>query len=314
MARKFVALMECFSLDEAVQFDDANGVIKGASMLTGMKESGNKTFYTEKALAEAQTRYEGAKMFIDHPAPDKRNQNRSVMDFGGVFKNVRLDGAKVRGDLHLVESKRSSLMAISKMKPDGIGFSIKDRGYGTEKNGVLFVEGFDPRATFSVDMVCDPSTNKDLFEAIEKTEEEEIMDFKSLTVETLSKECPALVESIQNAGKAAILKELEEAKTNEQKSGSVAAKLLALIEADFSKEISEAVKKMVMPDGVTIDMAKAIITGQKELVEAMGKKVATTTGKPVVKGLGQHKEEDLEEGKKGDLPTDDDILSAFGRR
>lgn len=313
-------LQESTTLEEAMggaSIDDANGVIKGVAMLTGLKESGNKTFYTQKALNEAVTRYEGAKMFIDHQAPDKRNVNRSVRDFGGVYKNIRLDGAKVRGDLHLAESNRKDVMAIAKMNPTGIGFSLRDRGTGQSDKGVFLVESFDDKFTgFSVDFVVDPSTNKDLFESAQQAAIEneggEEMDFKSLTADTLTKERPDLVESIQNAGKAAILKELEESKTNGSKSDAVAAKLSALLDADFSKEVCESVKKMIMPDVITIEAAKEMISGQKLLIESLTKN--NTTGKPVVKGVGQHAAEELEEGKKQDVATDDVFASAFGRR
>ncbi len=313
-------LQESTTLEEAMSgasIDDANGVIKGVAMLTGLKESGNKTYYTEKALAEAVTRYDGAKMFIDHQAPDKRNVNRSVRDFGGVYKNVRIDGSKVRGDLHLSESNRKDVMAIAKMNPSGIGFSLRDRGMGETDKGVFLVESFDPKFTgYSVDFVVDPSTNKDLFESAqhEATENEggEEMDFKTLTAETLTKERPDLVESVQNAGKAAILKELEEAKTNGSKSDAVAAKLSALLEADFSKDVCESVKGMIMPDAISLETAKTIIKNQKTLIESIIKNKAT--GKPVVTGVGQHAAEELEEGKKKEVASDDQIASAFARR
>src|SRR6266850_3924510 len=43
------------------------GVIEGVLLLTGGKISKNKTLYTPKVLQEAVARYEGAKMYLDHP-------------------------------------------------------------------------------------------------------------------------------------------------------------------------------------------------------------------------------------------------------
>ena len=144
------------------------------------------------------------------------------------------------------------------------------------------------------------------------------MDFKVLTEETLSKERPDLIESIQNAGKAAILKELEESKGEGERFKVAGAKLLALVEADFSKDVREAVKKMVMVDSVTLDDAKAIIKGQKELIEAISKQKPGAgkngSGEPVVKGMGQAKEGEVIEAAGDELPSDDKILGAFGRR
>lgn len=306
-------ISDCVLLEEAfngIQTDDANGVLRGVVLLTGNRTSANKTHYTNTALAEAKDRYEGARMFIDHPK--EKNSNRSVQDFGGIYKDVRLDGDKVRADLHLLESKRSMVMSIAKMRPAGIGLSIKDRGHGIEKDGVFFVEGFAPKTPFSIDLVTEPSVNKNLFESTTSPEEEDEMDFKLLTVESLTKERPDLVESVQNAGKAAILKELEEAKANGKKSDAMAAKLQALIEAELPKDISESVKKMILSDDISIDTAKAIITGQKQLIESLMKKTTKTGGKPVVTGMGQPASGTVEEATKVDI-SDDEFAAAFQR-
>lgn len=313
MKKEFKTLAESFTLEEAIgdgMVDDANGVLKGVVLLTANKVSANKTHYTNKSLAEAKDRYEGAKMYIDHKFDAKGN--RSILDFGGVYKDVRLDGDKLRADLHLLESKRSMVVSIAKMRPAGIGLSIKDRGHGVEKDGVFFVEGFAPKTTFSIDLVAEPSVNKDLFES-NQTEEENEMDFKTLTVDVLSKERPDLIESVQNAGKAAILKELEESKVSGKKSETVAAKLSALIEAEFPKDVCESVKKMIMADDISLETAKGIITGQKEVMESF-KKTTTTTGKPVVTGLGMPKEKEVVEGAAGELPSDADFSNAFSKR
>ncbi len=314
---KYVSVSQDFDISEAfagATMDDANGVLNNVVLLTGNKESLNKTFYTPKALAEAVTRYEGAKMYINHTV-DQRG-NRSLHDFGGIYKNVRLDGNKLRADLTLMESKRSMVMAIAKLKPEGIGLSIKDKGYGVEKDGVLFVEGFAPKASFSIDLVADPSVNKNLWESAENNEGGDDMDIKTLTVDTLTKERPDLIESVQNAGKAAILKELEESQANGKKSDMVAAKLQALIEAEFPKQLMESVKKMIMPDDISLDTAKAIITGQKELVESLNKANKGKAGKPHVEGMGHHKEKEVTEGADNadEIVSDEDIAGAFRRR
>ena len=148
--------------------DAAVGIIRGVTKLTGDKISLNKTYYTKPALEQARARYEGAKMFLDHP--DKGEANRSIKDFGGVYKDLVVEGNRLKGDLHLVESKKQMVVGIAQMRPAGIGLSIKDRGYGIEKDGVFYVEGFTEGATFSVDFVSEASVNKDLFESHEKKE------------------------------------------------------------------------------------------------------------------------------------------------
>lgn len=298
------------SVGSTAHIDDANGVINGVTILTGEKTSLNKTFYTRDALEQAKTRYEGAKMFLDH-AP-KGESNRSIHDFGGVYKNLRIDGNRLKGDLHLVESKRQMVVGIAKMRPAGVGLSIKDRGYGVEKDGVFFVDGFTEGATFSVDFVSEASVNKDLFESRESKTQEDTMDWKAVTAEELRKERPDLVESITTEATSGLVKELNEAKANGKESAAVlekAFKMLALAEAAFDKDVTEAVRKMIEPESVNLETAKAIIAGQKNLLEALAKK--SGNGTPAIKGVGQKKtDEEIEEGKT-DGATEDAIADAF---
>lgn len=291
--------------------DDANGVIQGVTLLTGDKTSLNKTYYTKDAIEQARGRYEGAKMFLDHPA--KGESNRSIHDFGGVYKNLRVEGSRLKGDLHLVESKRQMVLGIAKMRPSGVGLSIKDRGYGVEKDGVFYVEGFTEGATYSVDFVSEASVNKDLFESRSETQQEEQMDWKAITPEVLRKERPDLVEAITNEATSGLVKELNEAKAGSKEAAVVlekANKTLALAEAGFDKDVQEAVRKMIEPESVSLDTAKAIITGQKNLLEALAKK--SGNGTPAVKGMGARKpsEKEIEEGK-ANLATEDEIADAF---
>lgn len=300
---------EAWSLEEAIgssEIDDANGVIKNVVLLTGLKATANRTFYTDTALEEASKRYEGAKMFIDHPTV--KDAPRSINDFGGIYRNVRRDGAQIRGDLHLVENKRAMVVNIAKMRPSGVGLSIKDKGRGYEKDGTFFVEGFSPKTSYSVDFVSEASANKDLFEGVlphgstKSNEGGEKMDYKEITLDVLKKERPDLIESIQTDSKTPVLKELDEAKGKGADSEALAGKYAALLEADFTKDVRESVRKMIEPKAITIEAAKAVIAGQKELIESLTK----GKGEPEVKGAG-HRQED----KSGDLPKEAEIIEAF---
>lgn len=287
-------LLEAFGTN--TDQDAANGVIKGVTILTGEKVSLNKTLYTRAALEEGKTRYEGAKMFIDHP--EKGSPNRSVNDFGGVYKDLRIEGNRLKGDLHLVESKRQMVLGIAKMRPAGVGLSIRDRGYGVEKDGVFHVEGFTKGASYAVELVSEASVNKDLFESRENQNKEEPMDLKTVTVEMLRKERPELVESITSEATAGLVKELNEAKASNKDAAPIlvkAEKLLALADSELKKEVRESVRKMIEPESVSLEHAKVIISQQKLLLEAFVKTAAN--GTPVVKGVGSKKNDDkLEEG------------------
>ncbi len=287
------------------------GVIEGVLLLTGDKISKNKTLYPRKVLQEAVSRYEGAKMYLDHPAPGVKV--RSVRDFGGSYKNVRIEeGNKLRADLHLVpnDSIRSTVIPIAEAMPAGVGLSIRDHGHGREDNGVFLVEGFAGKGPFSIDLVMEASVNETLFESNQGGNED--MDLSKLTLAELKDANPALVESIANEAKTAALKEVEEGIKTGKDAGTILAKgkkLIALAESGLPKEVIEKVRPVVEQDATTLEGAEMLIKAQKEIVESL--KPATTTvgkGSPKVKGAGGSTEAALEEAE---LPKDEELAQAL---
>lgn len=299
------------NLSEAMamtKIDREKGVIEGVLILTGDKVSRNKTFYTKKALQEAVTRYEGAKMYLDHPKAGETV--RSVRDYGGTYKNVRLEeGNRLKADLHLIQSEqvRSTVIPIAESKPAGAGLSIRDRGHGREEKGVFLVEGFAGNAPFSIDLVMEASVNETLFESTQGGDD---MDLKTLTLEQLTEGNLALVESIRSTERTTILKELEEkikAGEDAPKLQARARKMIALAESGLPTDVMAKIKPVVEADTTSPEAAEAMVKAQKEILEAM--KPAPKTGKePKVTGHGASKETQLSEEE---LPSEDELARAI---
>lgn len=305
-------------LEEAMSSTRINrekGILEGVLILTGEKVSRNKTLYTKKALQEAVSRYEGAKMYLDHP---RNGENvRSVRDFGGTYKNVRLEeGNRLRADLHLIpnEEVRNTVIPIAESKPAGAGLSIRDRGHGREENGVFLVEGFAGKTSYSIDLVMEASVNETLYESTQGGDED--MDLSKLTVDQLSKDCPALVESIRSTERVAVMKELEEKIKAGDEAGKLAElstkiiakgkKMLALAESGLPTDVIAKIRPIVESDAMSAEAAEVVIKAQKDILEAM--KPATKKGEPVVKGHGASKETDVTEGE---LPTEEELTVAL---
>lgn len=308
--KKNQAIDTLLDLSEAMgstKINKEQGVIEGVLLLTGDKVSKNKTLYGKKVLAEAVSRYEGAKMFLDHPKEGEKV--RSVRDFGGTYRNVRLEeGRFLRADLHLVQNTevRSTVLPIAESKPAGVGLSIRDRGHGREENGVFLVEGFAGKGPFSIDLVMEASVNETLFESNQGGDD---MDFKSLTLEQLVEGAPALVESIRSTERAAVVKELEEkikAGEDAPKLLARSKKVLALIESGLPKEVTEKMRAIIESDSTSLEVAEAMIKAQKEILEAM--KPLKKAGTPAVTGHGASNETPLGEGE---LPSEDDFARAL---
>lgn len=303
-----------FDLEEAFanspRIDKEKGVIENVVILTGNKITRNKTFYTDKALTEAASRYNGAKMFMDHPRSGEAN--RSIRDYGGIYKNVRREGDKILGDLHVHEGVRNLIIPVAEQRPKGVGLSIRDKGRGREENGVFLVEGFKDGATHSIDFVTEVSSNMDLFESLD-TEGGNDMDYSKITKEDLEKNRQDLVEALRSEGKQALAKDLEEANkltaTAEEKL-LMGEKLIALSEAGFAKEVADKVRKMIEPKAISLEEAKGIITAQKELIEAI-RKSAPSNADPKVTGRGAPRKDVGEGADDLKAPSKEDLAEAF---
>jgi hypothetical protein len=250
-------------------------------------------------------------MFLDHPKPSE-GEVRSVRDFGGIYKRVRLEESKLRADLHLVPNTeiRNIVIPIAEAKPAGVGLSIRDRGHGREEDGVFLVEGFSKGNSYSIDLVTEASVNETLYESNQggqDMDEKEII--AGLTLEKLQEHNPSLVETVKTTERQATLKELEEKiKAGEEapKVLAQAKKMVALAESGLPKDVAEKIKPIVEKAETTLELAESLIKTQKEVLESMIKKPAG--GDPAVTGHGKENGDRLSEGE---LPKSEEIASAL---
>jgi len=302
---KYRGIEADFDLSEAmalVESDQEKGVIKNVVLLTGEVPTKNKTLYTKGALKEAASRYEGAKMFLDHG----EDMVRSVRDLGGVYRNVRLNENKVLGDLHLRDSDEVREIAFTMAREKIGGLSIRDRGRGREENDVFIVEGFAKSGPYSIDLVTEPSANMNLFEHQQDDEDDnkggsEDMDIKEITLEILSEKRKDLIESIQADARKTFLEEFKEM----LKKGESADKILLLAESGFPSEVSKKVREMIEPESVTLEVAKKIVENFKEISE----KIVPSNENPKVKGHGAAKDDD--QGKPKEINEAEVIESLY---
>lgn len=128
--------------------------------------------YTPQAQADAVGLLEGARAYADHAMPDElaaRRGNRSIRDFLGTYRNVRVDESahKVRADLHVVKgSDGDRLLDIAERMPESLGISLDANGYGyVGDDDILCIESLT--AIHSGDVVDKPATTSHLFESFD---------------------------------------------------------------------------------------------------------------------------------------------------
>ncbi len=315
-------IFESFGVAESIgagQIDRAAGVIRGVVILPGNKRTANGNIYTDAALRKAVPLYENAKMFIDH---DRSKPVRSVRDLGGVYRNVRVEESKMKGDLHIRPSMKDQVIEIAEMNAPGVALSIVDKGSGEHKDGTFVVEDWVGTRR-SADLVSEASSNENLFEENGgDADEEDNVEKKDISVAFLKKECADVAEALMNEGKAAVLKDLDEAKQQGKtledslaaahKDGLKAKKTLALHEAKFEAKVHEAVLKEIEPEAVSFETATAIIRTNKATVEAIGAK--KKAGEPTVVGSGARQEHKEVSEDEAAMPSDKEIEEALSGR
>jgi len=133
--------------------------------LCGLVSKNNRT-YTREALQSGASKYEGVRVYLDHPSKESERQGwRSVRDLAGKIENARFDGSKVRGDIVLLGNEGGKLtFELANQMPEIAGMSHNAFGKYRREDGQEIVESIE--RVVSVDVVTEPATNDGFFESI----------------------------------------------------------------------------------------------------------------------------------------------------
>lgn len=181
--------------------DRENGILFGVRVL-GL-ESVNGYGYTEKCCRDAVPKYEGIKSYLDHPTGRNLNEDRSVKDWTGVFRNPRfVEGSGVHADHHLLKSSPyyGGIIEAAERFPKAIGYSHVADGDKIKRGAKSFVDSIS--RVHSVDNVTEPATTKGIFES--KGGLPDVPETLQEFIEALPSEIPApqrtkLIEAITAA-------------------------------------------------------------------------------------------------------------------
>lgn len=148
--------------------DEAKGTIEGIVLLgpnsKNVGKGGKPRRYSEAAMKDAVSRYEGRPLFKDHDV-ESTTGVRSVDSQLGVIKNARFEDGKIKGDA-VISAKESWFLkdAASPELSKSMGFS-HDAMIDT-REGSDFEEVVAIGEVFSVDLVTRPATTKGVFESV----------------------------------------------------------------------------------------------------------------------------------------------------
>ena len=154
------------------KIDAEAGVIRGVSLITVGPALGHGVAIDRKTLEQVKTAAEmytgGLKVKLDHSG--------GAGDIIGYIDTMRIEGDKLLGDLHLLQSSphRTYILEIAQRIPDTFGLSIAFSGpseVGSDKKTIL------QRCSeiYSVDLVSEPAANPDGFFSRKLKELESVM-------------------------------------------------------------------------------------------------------------------------------------------
>jgi len=270
---------------------DANaGVIRGVSLITEGPALGHGVMVDSKTLQQvknAAEAYEGGlKVKLDH--------NSGAGDIVGFIDNLRIDGPKLLGDLHLLENSphRAYILEIASKIPDTFGLSIAFSGpseIGADKKTIL------QRCSeiYSVDIVSEPAANPTGFfsrklkqlQAVEgetETEEPEIEITIPMNEET-KKAIAGMIESAMMG----------------------LSERLSKLESAMPKPEEKPAAMSAQQDAIQLAANKAAEAALKEFAKTIGAPAApVVSAEPAAKKEESKKFEDLFRAKREELKGD----------
>lgn len=281
----------------AGQIDEQSGIIRGVSLITEGPALGHGVMVDSKTLQQVKTAAEayegGLKVKLDH--------NSGAGDIVGFIDNLRIDGPKLLGDLHLLENSphRAYILEIASKIPDTFGLSIAFSGpseIGTDKKTIL------QRCSeiYSVDIVSEPAANPTGFfsrklkqlQAVEgetETEEPEIEITIPMNEET-KKAIAGMIESAMMG----------------------LSERLSKLESAMPKPEEKPAAMSAQQDAIQLAANKAAEAALKEFAKTIGAPAApVVSAEPAAKKEESKKFEDLFRSKREELKGDFAAAMAF---
>ena len=161
-----VRLLEYAAVTSDAKVDGGAHVLENCKLLgeSSLNPPPRNNLYPRATREAAAPRFEGARVYLDHPADPRRP--RSYGDCLGRIRNVREGGDGLYGDFHLNPAHRLAEQVLwdARNSPDSLGFSINADGKGRRgTDGRQIIE--DIPVVHSIDLVSRGATTHSLFES-----------------------------------------------------------------------------------------------------------------------------------------------------
>jgi len=286
------SMLHLTTFSEIGPIDEANGVIKGVSVITLGQARGHDLIIDqttlEQVVSAAQAYEKGVKVKVDHGG--------GVFSIVGSVRDFRIEGDKVKADLHLLKTadKKQHILELARELPDTFGLSVSINGLHEQKNGNTYARCSRIR---SCDIVTDPAANPDgLLEEVATVDTQptnmdtELSDLKNWC-EKAEKRFSSLEAMLGELKKAVEVPEEEEKDSKEDKEDMSEAikkevsEALAAVDAKF-EAVNETLKNLSTdPEPATGGEGETPVTDgePKNFDEAIAR--FTTEGKKLTEAI-----------------------------
>lgn len=160
-----VQISETILCESSQRIDKENGIIHGVRVIGRVSRNGRE--YSDKAIAEAISLYEGTDVNLNHRGKGDMNGQRPIQESWGVLRNVSQDAKGAVSELHYLKEHRDTNAILERIErfPERFGLSHDAMGQTSTKGGKVIVESL--KKVHSVDLVRNPATTNTLFESEE---------------------------------------------------------------------------------------------------------------------------------------------------
>ena len=270
--------------------DAQTGIIRGVSLITKGPALGHGVMIDDKTLQQVKAAAEqyagGLKVKLDHSG--------GAGDIVGYIDTLRIEGEKLLGDLHLLESSvhRAYILEIAERIPDTFGLSIAFSG-PSEKSADKLTTLQRCSEIYSVDLVSEPAANPNGFFA-RKLEQLQTAPESKAKIETMNDE---MKEAIQGMIQSAMMG------MNEK---------VAKLEAALAPKEDKPAAMSAQNEVVQLAANAAALAAVKEFAKYFGAPAAPIASAEAPKPVAQaQKFEDVVAAKATELKGDKSLAISF---
>jgi hypothetical protein len=270
--------------------DAQTGIIRGVSLITKGPALGHGVMIDDKTLEQVKAAAEqyagGLKVKLDHSG--------GAGDIVGYIDTLRIEGEKLLGDLHLLESSvhRAYILEIAERIPDTFGLSIAFSG-PSEKSTDKLTTLQRCSEIYSVDLVSEPAANPNGFFA-RKLEQLQTAPESKAKIETMNDD---MKEAIQGMIQSAMMG------MNEK---------VAKLEAALAPKEDKPAAMSAQNEVVQLAANTAALAAVKEFAKSFGAPAAPIASAEAPKPVAQaQKFEDIVAAKATELKGDKSSAITF---